>query len=200
MRPHIHKLGGASLADAAAVRHAVNLLKRQTAPLVVVVSAMAGVTDALLHGATRAASGDEDALVATAADLEARHLAVCDAVVPSLKARAALSAAITRSFGELQSFAHGLAILKELTAKTSDYIVARGERMSARVMAAALQAAGTKSEYIDAAMCRTIFETSEITASRDLAELLRLQFIDRVGKGRATKYRRKSLDGHQLTT
>ena len=150
MRPHIHKLGGASLADASAVRHAVNLLKRQTAPLVVVVSAMAGVTDALLHGATRAASGDEGALVATAADLEARHLAVCDAVVPSLKARAALSAAITRSFGELQSFAHGLAILKELTAKTSDYIVARGERMSARVMAAALQAAGTKSEYIDA--------------------------------------------------
>ncbi len=48
-----------------------------------------------------------------------------------------------------------------------------------------------QSEFIDTATCGNLFETSEITASRDLNELFKLQFIDRVGRGRATKYRRK---------
>src|SRR5438552_58782 len=53
--PHIHKFGGASLADAAAIGHAVGIVRAQRPdPLVVVVSAMSGVTDALLDGAARA--------------------------------------------------------------------------------------------------------------------------------------------------
>src|SRR5260370_12370433 len=57
--PHIHKFGGASLANAAAIRQAVEIvLAHRPAPLVVVVSAMAGVTDALLDGAARPARGD----------------------------------------------------------------------------------------------------------------------------------------------
>ena len=57
--PHIHKFGGASLADAAAIGHAVGIvLAQRPGPLVVVVSAMSGVTDALLDGAARAARGD----------------------------------------------------------------------------------------------------------------------------------------------
>ncbi|MBC7896261.1 MAG: aspartate kinase, partial [Cytophagaceae bacterium] len=150
MRPHIHKLGGASLADAAAIRHAVDILSAQPRPIVVVVSAMAGVTDILLNGAIRAASGDEHALVSAASDLQARHLAACNALVPAGSPRKALREAISRSFGELQSFAHGLATLRELTPKTSDYIVARGERLSARLMAGALVAAGVRAEYVDA--------------------------------------------------
>ena len=54
----IHKFGGASLADAAAVRHAASLVAAQKGARLVVASAMAGVTDALLSGATRAAAGD----------------------------------------------------------------------------------------------------------------------------------------------
>src|SRR5204862_365704 len=56
--PQIHKFGGASLADAAAIGHAVRIVQAQRPePLVVVVSAMSGVTDALLDGAARAARG-----------------------------------------------------------------------------------------------------------------------------------------------
>ena len=150
MRPHIHKLGGASLADAAAIRHAVALLRSRPRPIVVVVSAMGGVTDALLEGARHAAAGDEGALARVASELEARHLAVANALCPAGATRDALRTAISRSFGELQSFAHGLAILKELSPKTSDYIAARGERMSARIMAAALEVSGAKSAYVDA--------------------------------------------------
>jgi tetratricopeptide (TPR) repeat protein len=48
-----------------------------------------------------------------------------------------------------------------------------------------------QNEFIDTATCRTLFDTSEITASRDLSEMAKLLLIDRVGRGRATKYRRK---------
>ncbi|MCC6317583.1 MAG: bifunctional aspartate kinase/homoserine dehydrogenase I [Gemmatimonadaceae bacterium] len=147
---HIHKLGGASLADTAAIRHAVEILSSRPRPIVVVVSAMAGVTDILLDAARQAATGNEAALVTAANDLQARHLAACNALVPAGPARHALREAITRSFTELQSFAHGLAILRELTTKTTDYVVARGERLSARLMAGALQAAGVDADYVDA--------------------------------------------------
>ena len=51
----MHKFGGASLADSAAVRHAVDIIRRHRAePTVVVVSAMAGTTDALLGVAQQA--------------------------------------------------------------------------------------------------------------------------------------------------
>ena len=58
--PEVHKFGGASLADAPALRHAIQIVARtRSAPVVVVVSAMAGVTDALLEVARSASSADE---------------------------------------------------------------------------------------------------------------------------------------------
>src|SRR2546430_7458880 len=62
----IHKFGGASLANGAAIAHAVSVIRAQRpAPLVVVVSAMAGVTDALLDLASAAVRGDADGARAT---------------------------------------------------------------------------------------------------------------------------------------
>lgn len=48
-----------------------------------------------------------------------------------------------------------------------------------------------ENEFIDTQTCRRLFETSEITASRDLSDLLKLDLIERTGKGRATKYSRR---------
>lgn len=48
----------------------------------------------------------------------------------------------------------------------------------------------TDNEFIDTATCASLFETSEITSSRDLSELAKLHLISRIGKGRATKYSR----------
>lgn len=58
-----------------------------------------------------------------------------------------------------------------------------------------------ENEFIDTATCRSIFQMSEVTASRDLSDLVRLSLLDRVGKGRATKYVRKaSLSNHNYET
>lgn len=146
----IHKFGGASLFDAAAVRHAATLIAAQKGGRLVVASAMAGVTDALLQGATRAAAGDGDALRATAAALRTRHIEAARMLVKDKARRGALEGAILEMVDELEHLARGLAVLRELTPRTSDYIVARGERLSARLLASTLAELGVKSEYVDA--------------------------------------------------
>src|SRR2546429_7658525 len=70
----IHKFGGASLANGAAIAHAVSVIRAQRpAPLVVVVSAMAGVTAALLDRASAAVRGDAGGARATPDRLAAPH-------------------------------------------------------------------------------------------------------------------------------
>jgi aspartokinase/homoserine dehydrogenase 1 len=149
--PQIHKFGGASLANAAAIRQAVEIvLAHRPAPLVVIVSAMAGVTDALLDAAARAARGDAGHVRAAAEALHAQHAAAARALVPAGAARDDLLRHVDQAFAELEQVAGGLAALRELTPRTTDYLAARGERLSARIFAAALEAAGCPVAYVDA--------------------------------------------------
>src|SRR5512140_3359936 len=75
------KFGGASLADAAAVRNAVSLIRGHRGPLVVVVSALAGVTDLLLNGARRSVAGQPQAASTAAAQFLRRHRDLAHALV-----------------------------------------------------------------------------------------------------------------------
>src|SRR2546430_12395853 len=108
------------------------------APLVVVVSALAGVTDALLEIATRAVQGDAEFVRAGAAAVRARHVAAAEALLAPGPRRDELLRLSDEAFAELEQIAAGLVIVRELTARTTDYLVARGERLSARLFAAAL--------------------------------------------------------------
>jgi len=149
--PQIHKFGGASLADAAAIGHAVGIvIAQRPEPLVVVVSAMSGVTDALLDGAARAARGDASHVRAAAEALRAQHAATARALVPAGARLEELLRLIDEAFAELEQVAGGLGVLRELTPRTTDYLAARGERLSARLFAAALEAAGCPAAYVDA--------------------------------------------------
>ena len=147
----VHKFGGASLADGAAIRHAAAIiLRHRPAPTIVVASAMAGVTDLLLAVATEAAAGEAAATPALLAALRARHTKAARALVPSGPARRALLQELEAFARELETLLEGLRLVRELTARTSDYVVARGERMSARLMTAALGRAGVRAHYVDA--------------------------------------------------
>ncbi len=149
--PQVHKFGGASLADSAAVRHAVEIIQSyRREPTVIVVSAMAGATDALLAVAHQAGSGDERTIASLIAQLRARHAEVARALLPAGPPRAEMLAHIAESFQELEALAQGLRLLRELTPRTTDYLVSRGEQLSARLLASALNAAGTRAEYVDA--------------------------------------------------
>ncbi|HET9725472.1 MAG TPA: bifunctional aspartate kinase/homoserine dehydrogenase I [Gemmatimonadales bacterium] len=147
----MHKFGGASLADSAAVRHAVDLIRRHAKePTVVVVSAMAGTTDALLGVAEQAGAGEARTVGSLIARLRSRHAEVARSILPAGRSRADVLAYIGDVFEELEAIAQGLRLLRELTPRTTDYLASRGERLSARLVAAALEATGTKAKYVDA--------------------------------------------------
>ena len=147
----VHKFGGASLADSTAVRHAVEIIRRhRSEPTVVVVSAMAGTTDALLEVAQQAGSGESRTVASLIARLRSRHAEVARSLLPGGRIRADALLYISELFAELEALAQGLRLLRELTPRTTDYLVSRGERLSARLVAAALEAAGTRAKYVDA--------------------------------------------------
>jgi len=148
----IHKFGGASLASGAAIAQAVAIVRaRRPAPVVVVVSAMAGVTDALLDLAAAAIQRGPDGARTTVDALCAQHLGAVRALLGPGPRTDELIQTIERAFAEVEPLAAGLRILRELTPRTTDYLVARGEQLSARMVAAALDSAGCPATYVDAA-------------------------------------------------
>ena len=153
-RATVHKFGGASLADSTAVRHAVEIVRRHRAePTVVVVSAMAGTTDALLEVAQQAGSGESRTVASLIARLRARHVEVARSLLPGGRLRADVLLYVSDLFAELEALAQGLRLLRELTPRTTDYLVSRGERLSARLVAAALEAGGTSTSWMRWTWC-----------------------------------------------
>src|SRR6266851_4561010 len=136
----VHKFGGASLADGRAMRHALALVARGPRPAAVVVSAMAGVTDALLGAARRLSRGDDTGVRAIVAELGSRYLAAARAVCRSRDARRRLSAAVRSALGELDALCRAPLFLRELSPATLDHLLSRGEELAARVFAAGLAA------------------------------------------------------------
>jgi aspartokinase/homoserine dehydrogenase 1 len=147
----IHKFGGASLADGGAIARAVSIIQAQRpAPLVIVVSALAGVTDALLDITSHATAGEADAARAAAAALRAKHSAAAESLLGQATRRKDALQAIDAVFAELDQIVAGLVIVRELTPRTTDYVAARGERLSARLVSAALEEAGCPVALVDA--------------------------------------------------
>ena len=147
----LFKFGGASLADAAAVQHAIGIIvEPRQARLVTVVSALAGVTDSLLSLANAALAGDQRDVDAQMAVVHKLHRDVAVAIVAGVRARQALLKEIESAFADLRTLLHGVSSLRELTPRTRDFIVARGEQLSARLVVAGLQSRGVRAEYVDA--------------------------------------------------
>ena len=89
----VMKFGGTSVGSPGAIRQAATIVLEQAQSwerLVVVVSAMSGVTDALTHGALSAAAGDDQAYRAIVADLRVQHYRVVDELLDANGERAGL--------------------------------------------------------------------------------------------------------------
>jgi aspartokinase/homoserine dehydrogenase 1 len=147
----VWKFGGASLADAAAIGRAVALIRGHRGPLVVVASALAGVTDALLGGARRSAAEEAGAGGEVAAAFLRRHRDLALSLVPPGGARRRLLAAFDRAARDYREMSRAVAALGELSPRASDNLVARGERAASALLAEALKAAGRRAEAVDAA-------------------------------------------------
>src|SRR5687768_6717028 len=149
---YVMKFGGTSVADPEAILRLTEIVQaartKTGAPPAVVVSAMSGVTDALLTSAADAVAARFDDAAARLHQLRERHLAAA-AALAAPGAAAALTSAITLQFDQLESVARGLSILREATPRTMDAIVAAGELLSSRIVAAAFEARGLPAAWLD---------------------------------------------------
>lgn len=147
------KFGGTSVGSAEAFAQVADVVLEQAEQwerLVVVVSAMSGVTDALIESAQAAAEGDDRAYRAIVADLRARHHQVVDELLPQDNKHVQLLATVDKLMDELAALCYGIHILGEVTPRAMDGIASLGERLSARVLAALLRLRGARSEAVDA--------------------------------------------------
>ncbi len=149
-RLEVWKFGGAALANADAVRNVVELIQAHRGPLVVVVSALSGVTDSLLEGSRQALRGDTKAAAAASASFLRRHRDIAQTLIPAGPARRRVLATVDKLAREYHEITHAVARLGDLTPRANDVLVARGERAASALVAAALTAAGRRAERVDA--------------------------------------------------
>ena len=147
-QPSIHKFGGASLRDARALAAALAIVQKADRPAVVVVSAFAGVTDALLGLASDLARGNDAAVRKTAAEMRGRYEAAARAAAKAGEGRQRLISRVRATFAEIEALTAAPGILRELSPRSLDHLLGLGEDLSARIFAAGLTARGVPSEYV----------------------------------------------------
>ncbi|MCX8025811.1 MAG: aspartate kinase, partial [Thermanaerothrix sp.] len=139
----VMKFGGTSVGDATALQHVLNIVRdaRATWPAVVVVaSALSGVTETLLTQAYKVARGDESEVETTLQCLRERHHKLLTAFVLDKKTQQVIMGEIDRLLQRLASLWQAIAVLGEASPRALDAVAGMGERMSVRVLAAALRA------------------------------------------------------------
>jgi bifunctional aspartokinase / homoserine dehydrogenase 1 len=146
----IFKFGGTSVGSAEAIRLATQQVKEAKARLVVVVSAMSGVTDLLLGGVQAAVAGDAARAEEAAGTFEHRHLETTAQVLAVPARLEQMRRIVLESTAEYRAICRSVAVLRELSPRTSDVAAARGERVLAQLFVEALREHGVRAAYVDA--------------------------------------------------
>jgi aspartokinase/homoserine dehydrogenase 1 len=146
----VYKFGGVAVGSPEAIRAAVEHVRRAAPRVAVIVSAANGVTDLLLGTAQAALRGDRESYLLHSLHFEERHHALVAALIDNRTRAASLRALISESMREMRSMADSISVLRELTPRAQDALVARGERMLARIFVEVLRENGIEAEYVDA--------------------------------------------------
>jgi aspartate kinase len=149
----VMKFGGTSMEDANAIDRAARIVKsRLPQRPVVVVSAMAKVTDQLLATARAAGAGDRDAALKLSRALRERHYNVAGELLGT-GLFTQFHSELESDFDALDELLRGIAAVGELTPRTADLVAANGELLSSKIAAAAFSARGLDSSLVDSRLC-----------------------------------------------
>ena len=126
------KFGGTSVGTVESLSHVKRIVEREEGPVVVVVSALGGITDQLIATAQMASKGDPTYLQNLAKIIE-RHSQVISGIVPFEKQLDVYSL-INPLLEELGNIYRGVALIKDLSPRTLDIVVSYGERLSSVII------------------------------------------------------------------
>jgi len=148
----VMKFGGTSVEDARAIGRVAQIVEsREHNRRVVVVSALAKVTDQLVLMGQKAATGDTDSIVQLVQGLRERHLETAKQLLgtPSPK----LASKMEETFDQLKEFLSGVAAVRELSPRSSDYLLSFGELISSEIVTAAFLERGLNAVWVDSRKC-----------------------------------------------
>jgi len=149
----VMKFGGTSVEDARAIDRVAAIVKgRLVQKPVVVVSAMAKVTDTLLTMARAAGAGERKAALKLCRSLQERHYNTASELLGTALFTE-FHADLGVDFETLDELLRGIAAVGELTPRTTDHVAAFGEVLSSKIVAAALSARGLKATLVDSREC-----------------------------------------------
>jgi bifunctional aspartokinase / homoserine dehydrogenase 1 len=148
----VMKFGGTSVGDASCIARVIEIVAKSARqnPVVVVVSAMSGVTNRLIEAATCSEAGDRDRASALLQGLGEQHALALEALIHDSETRKRLAPGIEENLRLAHRLCEGTALIHELTPRTLDAISSLGERLSAPLVAGALSEQGVHSEAIEA--------------------------------------------------
>jgi aspartate kinase len=145
------KFGGTSVGDADAIRRTADIVRgRLDKAPIVVVSALAGTTNALIGIAEQAARGQLIGAVRNVQALRERHLQQAELLLGDSAECAEVCSEMSVLFDELASLSEALSVLGDLTPRSLDTIAATGERLSSVLVAETFRKFGLPAEHVDA--------------------------------------------------
>lgn len=128
------KFGGTSVGSANSILSVKRIVEAINEPLIVVVSALGGITDKLINTSKMAAAGDSS-YENEFREIVYRHVEMIKEVIPAGEAQVSLQRRVGELLNELKDIFQGIYLIKDLSPKTSDTIVSYGERLSSIIAA-----------------------------------------------------------------
>lgn len=171
MGPTVLKFGGTSVEDTGAMERLAEIVRARLAGRpVVVVSAIRGVTDALLQSVRSASDGDPDGGMAILQPQLERHRTIAGEVLAGDE-RAAIEKSVSEAEVEIRNLLGIVRAHPGTRLPLQDEIVSFGERLSSTLAAAILRSRGIEASMVDARRC--IRTTDEHTAAAPIPDRTR---------------------------
>jgi len=148
----VMKFGGTSVGDASRILNAAGIVRdaAYSSDVVVVVSAMAGVTNKLIEAANEAEAGNRARIAEIFDELQSRHAQAACELIPSVFDRNLILQKMRELFHETETLCTSAAAVRKVTPAQRDMIASLGERVCAPLVAAVLADLGVPSESISA--------------------------------------------------
>lgn len=165
------KFGGTSVGSVASILSLKGIVEKEARrqPIVVVVSALGGITDKLISTSQLAKDGD-DGWKQSFEEIVSRHHKMIEAIITDPKDREDLFNRVDKLFEQLHSIYFGVYLIHDLSHKTQDTIVSYGERLSSNIVATLVK--GTK--WMDS---RDFIKTHEVNGKNKLDRELTYRLV-----------------------
>ena len=134
------KFGGTSVGSVESILNVKRITEACDEPVVIVVSALGGVTDKLIHTSKLALEGNPRYIDAYN-EMVNRHHQLIDAIIPDTDQQIRLLKVVDALLDDLKSIYQGVYLIHDLSEKTSNAIVSYGERISSNIVATLIKGA-----------------------------------------------------------